>query len=461
MTTQTYATQVTSYYLAAVAAAEADGPMVNIAGGTLVVGDGNGVVPAISALIAANGVTHEVWRGQTISAVAVDANNAAQLDITCEIPAAIGGVEIGPFNVTEFAILDASGSCCVVGTTNLAKTTSGEGQTSDLVWIAAIVAGVGQVTVTPPSGSYASMTQVIAGYNANLPGVAAPITKTYSTISKGWTNRVIGIAPASQPADAVTPTTSAAAMGAGRPASAAEFAGAAPTAGGFPWPWPTLQQIGAALSALWAAITAAKSPTRILYIAVTETIVLGANETRAKVKAWGGGGGGGGTAYVAGALATGGGGGEYREGYFTGLAGSITATIGAGGVGGAADGANAGADGGATSFGALLTANGGGGGAGSASGVPLTNGAGGSGGSGGSLDLPGMPGEGGLTTSGLILGLGGGAAFGSGHSHFNASGGTGFNGGAGQFPGQGGGNGAGGGAGASGSDGLMVVELYP
>jgi hypothetical protein len=260
MTTQVYATQVTAYFLAAQAAYQASPETVtplNIAGGTLVVGDGNGSVPSISALIAANGVTHQVWSGQTINSVSVDPNNPDQLDIACEIPAAIGGAEIGPFAVTEFAILDQLGNCCVVGTTNLQKTTSGEGQTSDLLWIAAVVYSVaGSVTVTPPSGGYATMGQVISWYDANLPGVIAPITKTDTTNSGGTINRLIGIAPATQPSDPVSPASSGAAMGSGRPASAAEYAAFAPTSGGFAWPWPTLQQVGASFAALWSAINA-------------------------------------------------------------------------------------------------------------------------------------------------------------------------------------------------------------
>jgi hypothetical protein len=257
MTTQTYATQPTAYYLAAQAAFAAGGPALDIAGGTLVVGDGNGAVPAISALIAANGVTHEVWRGQTIQSVSMDANNAAQLDIQCEVPAAIGGAEIGPFTVTEFAILDVLGNCCIVGTTSsLQKTVSSQGQTSDLTWIAAVACAVGAVTLTPPTGGFASMAQVEAAFNANLPSCAVPLTKTDTPNAGGWIERVFGIEPASQPADPVTATTSAAAMGSGRPASAAEWAAGAPTAGGFAWPWPTLQQVAGALAAIVNSITA-------------------------------------------------------------------------------------------------------------------------------------------------------------------------------------------------------------
>jgi len=255
--TQVYATQTTQYFDNLIAAAQAGGSPANLTGGTLAVGDGNGAVPTISALIAAGGVTHEVWRGQVIQSVTVDPNAANQIDVAVDIPASSGGAEIGPFNVTEFAILDATGACCIVGTTNLEKTVSSQGQTSDLAWIAAVVvASTSAVTITPPNGAFATMAQVIAGYDSNLPGVAAPITKTDTTNSGGWINRIIGISAAAQPGDPVLPTSSAAATGAGRPASAAEYAAGAGTAGGFAWPWPTLQQVAASFAAMAATIAA-------------------------------------------------------------------------------------------------------------------------------------------------------------------------------------------------------------
>lgn len=256
MTTQIYANQVTEYYLNAVAAVQAGAAPLNIAGGTLVVGDGNGAVPTISALIAANGVTHEVWRGQTITSVNVDSQNPDQLDIGCDIPAAIGGVEIGPFTMREFAILDATGACCIVGVTNMEKTVSAQGQTSDLAWTVGVGVGVGQVILTPPNAGYATMAQVIAAYNANLPDCAAPITKTDTPQASGWLRRMFGISPAAQPLDDMTPNSSAVAMGSGRPASANEYGAGAGTAGGFAWPWPTLQQVKASFVAVWTAINA-------------------------------------------------------------------------------------------------------------------------------------------------------------------------------------------------------------
>jgi hypothetical protein len=83
-----------------------------------------------------------------------------------------------------------------------------------------------------------------------------------------------------------------------------------------------------------------------------------------KVKVQGGGGGGGGaSATTAGQLSIGGagGGGAYAESFITNIVGldaSITVTRGAGGTGGTA-GNNNGTAGGASSFGALVSANGG------------------------------------------------------------------------------------------------------
>ena len=242
--TQTYANITTAYFDALIAAAQAGGAAVNLVGGTVVVGDGNGAVPAISDLVAANGVTYEVWRGAVIQSVSIDPAAANQIDVGVDIPAASGGAEIGPFTVREFAILDALGHCCIVGTTNLEKTISSQGQTSDLAWtVAVVVASTSAVVVTPPTAGYATMAQVIAGVNANLPDCTAPLIKTDTAQSSGWLKRVFGIAPATQ-----------AAVGSGRAASDAEFAAGHAADGGFAWPWPTLQQIAAALAAIWTAL---------------------------------------------------------------------------------------------------------------------------------------------------------------------------------------------------------------
>jgi hypothetical protein len=112
-----------------------------------------------------------------------------------------------------------------------------------------------------------------------------------------------------------------------------------------------------------------------------------------RVKVQGAGGGGGGSAATgAGQAAVGGsgGGGAYAESFITNIAGlsaSETVTVGAGGAGGAA-GANAGSAGGASSFGALVSANGGNpGGSGVAISPPARNGSEGAGGTTATGDL--------------------------------------------------------------------------
>ncbi len=256
--TTTYGTAPTQYYLNAIAAQQAGGAAVNFVGGTLVVGDNSWPnSPSLSALLANNGVLSEVWRGQVITSVAVDQNNAAQLDIGVDIPATINSVEVGPFNISEFAILDASGNCCIVGTTNLQKTVSAQGQTSDLAWIAAVGVGVGSVTLMPPTGTFVTLAQVISSYNGYIPSATSPLTRTVTASSVGWEEVVFGIQPGAQPtSDPPTSATEPPALGYGRPATAGEFSAGAPTAGRFPWPWPTLQQVSAAIASLNSSLFA-------------------------------------------------------------------------------------------------------------------------------------------------------------------------------------------------------------
>ena len=253
-TTVIYGTQVTPYYTAFAAG----GAPLNIAGGSVIVGDGNGVVPLLSQLIANGGCLDPIaGTGASIASVALNSTNSAQIDISIVVPATVNGVETGPFTVREFAIYDALGNLCAVGVTNLEKSTSGQGQIADLAWTASIVTAVaGAVIVTPPSSGFATVAQVQTFFNANLPTAAAPLTQTNTTNPQGWVERVFGIRPASQPVDPVTAPEDAAATGYGRPASAAEFSSGTPFGGGFTFPWPTLQQVHAALSAIAALIAA-------------------------------------------------------------------------------------------------------------------------------------------------------------------------------------------------------------
>ncbi len=243
MTTNVYSTVATNWLLEAEQAFAAGGPVINLAGGTLKVGDGNGVVPTASAIIANGGVLHQVWQGG-VNSVAVDASNALQIDVGCLIPTVDGsGTEIGPFNVTEFAIYDATGNLALVGTTNLQKTTSAQGQLMTLQWFACYTASVASsVTVQPPSGSFPTL-GAIQGAVAGLLSANAPLSVTPSLQSSGWTDWLLAIASA-------TLST----LGIGRPATNAEYAAGAPASGGYAWPWPTLQQVTGAIAAVLAAI---------------------------------------------------------------------------------------------------------------------------------------------------------------------------------------------------------------
>lgn len=184
------------------------------------------------------------------------------------------------------------------------------------------------------------------------------------------------------------------------------------------------------------------------------------------VEVVGGGGGGGGAAGGAGTSAAAGGGGYggYSKKMFTAaqIGASQTVTIGAAGTGGTA-GNNAGGTGGNTTFGALLTGNGGVGGSGSAAlttaGVPAGGGAGGTA-TGGDLNIRGSNGFAGIVlggSSGGLSGKGGGGVFGEGGYPSGPTG----SGNGGNGNGSGGSGGAtataGNAAGASGSIGLVVV----
>lgn len=187
------------------------------------------------------------------------------------------------------------------------------------------------------------------------------------------------------------------------------------------------------------------------------------------VEAVAGGGGGGGAAGGAGTSAAGGGGGYggYSRKLFTAaqIGASQSIAIGGAGSGGSA-GNNAGGTGGATTFGALLTCNGGIGGAGSpaltTAGVPAAGGAGGTA-SGGDINTRGSNGFASMVlgaANGGLSGQGGSGVFGGGGYPAGPNGSG--NGGNGNGSGGSGGasNTAGNAAGAAGSLGQIVIIEY-
>ncbi len=247
--TDVYSTVPTAWLLAAEQAFAAGGPAINLGAGTLKVGDGNGVVPTASAIIANGGVLHQVWQGP-VNGGQVDPSNALQIDINCLIPTVDAtGAEIGPFTVREFAIYDVSGNLALVGTTNLPKTVSSSGQVTTLQWWACYASSVANsITVQPPAGSFPTLGQIQTAI-AGLLSATPPLSVTPTLLGNGWTDWLISIASATQ-----------AALGIGRPATDAEFAAGAAAAGGFQWPWPTLAQVTGAVSALHAWATATFQP---------------------------------------------------------------------------------------------------------------------------------------------------------------------------------------------------------
>ena len=266
--TDVFSTVPTAWLLAAEQAFVAGGPAVNLGAGVLKVGDGNGVVPTASAIIANGGVLHQVWQGP-VNAAVVDSGNALQVNINCLIPTVDAtGAEIGPFVVREFAIYDASGNLALVGTTNLPKTVSSSGMLTTLQWWACYAAAVANpVVVQPPSGSWPTLGQIQTAVAGLLSGTA-PIVVTPSLQSSGWTNWLVSIARA---------TLSA--LGIGRPATDAEFAAGA-SATDFAWPWPTLAQIKAALlnflpltgGTMTGFITLAADPTAVKHAATKQYV---------------------------------------------------------------------------------------------------------------------------------------------------------------------------------------------
>ena len=173
-----------------------------------------------------------------------------------------------------------------------------------------------------------------------------------------------------------------------------------------------------------------------------------------RIRLWGAGGGGG---YGNGSTGAGGGagGGSYSEKLNLSVTpgATVTVVVGAAGLGATVAG-NAGANGGASSFGAAATAGGGAGGAAGNSSV----GSGGAGGTatGGMLNLSGYGGENGLSfgAAGMGSGVGGGAPFGAPNNWINL-GTAGNNGG---LPGGGGNGGSNTNAGGNGGAGMVVIE---
>ncbi len=174
-------------------------PEINFMQATVILGDGavsgsGAQVPAISTLQSSGAVTHQVWSGKIVQSVSVDAANSAQVDILCVVPAVDGsGNEIGPFYVTEYVITDELGAAMLAGTTLMPKLVTANGAASDLSFVASVGLTLGTVVVAAPSAAFASMAQVQAAFNANLPTAAAPLVESDTTSPTGWVDRTFGL----------------------------------------------------------------------------------------------------------------------------------------------------------------------------------------------------------------------------------------------------------------------------
>lgn len=222
---------------------------------------------------------------------------------------------------------------------------------------------------------------------------------------------------------------------------------------------------------LKAATSGRMINTQIFATAGTFTYTPTAGTRKVKVRVIGGGGGGGGcgaTTASNAAAGAGGSGGGYTESTITSGFSGVSVVVGAGGTAGAA-GANNGGNGSGSSFGALLSATGGGGGTGSvAVATVFSLGSDPAGiGTGGSINAQGSGGSPSIITTiqNYQSGVGGGSSFGGGASQrrFSDQG----VGRPGVGPGAGGSGAASGGstttaalAGGAGAPGIVIVEEY-
>jgi hypothetical protein len=261
-------------------------PEIDFTLATVKIGDGNAgagaQIPPIATLQNSGALVHQVWSGNVVQSVSVNATNPNQVDILCVIPAVDNaGNEIGPFWCTEFIITDENGTPMIAGVTLAPKFVTANGASTDLAFIASVGFSIGAVVLGAPSAAFLTGAQAVAMINSALPDCVEPIEKTDAAQPTGLIRRIFSFRKATKPADA-TLASDANAIGSGRPATDAEFNAGAPVAGGFLWPWPTLQQIAGALASLANAVEAwvTAQLTHFLPLAggvMTGPIVLAAN----------------------------------------------------------------------------------------------------------------------------------------------------------------------------------------
>ncbi len=339
-------------------------PEINFSEAVVLVGDGNGDIPSISTLQSTGALVHQVWSGQIVQSVSLDANNSNQVDILCVIPAVDGsGNEIGPFWVTEFIITDENAVPMIAGVTLMPKLVTANGASTDLSFIGAAAFAPGTVNMAAPSAAFLTTSEAASAVAALL-SAAAPLELATSVQSNGWTAWALSVLAATN-----------AQVGVGRPATNAEFAAGVPAASpAYQFPWPTLQQLVAAITAVPTSGRLLRTSVYSLVGGVQHVSVNGGASTTVgattftalsatnavEVEVQGGGAAGGGSIGASSSTVTmgapGSAGANAWDWLTSGFSGGITVTVGAGG-----DGVNTGSggNGGTSSFGSLITAPGG------------------------------------------------------------------------------------------------------
>lgn len=214
------------------------------------VGDGNGVVPALSDL--GNGLVHETWRG-LVQSYGLNQTNSSQIDVYCMIPDSAGSLSI-----REVGVFDENGDQVWAGVCNLIKPSADEGVPANFSFVIEIPVASGvAVPLSTTTEDFATIAYVDAKFGAlqiELPGAERGVTYEASG------NLYRGVI--AQPNQ----------IGVGRPATDAEFAAGAVAIDALTSkPWVTPQQARAMRLAIEGEIPVVPPPPDLsVYLLKTE-----------------------------------------------------------------------------------------------------------------------------------------------------------------------------------------------
>lgn len=203
------------------------------------VGDGDGVVPALSDQ--GLGLVHETWRG-LVQSYGLNPSNSSQIDVYCMIPDSAGAL-----NIREIGLFDENSDQVWAGVCNLIKPSAVEGVPANFSFVIEIPVASGVAvplsTTTEDFATIAYVDAKFASLQIELPGADRGVTYD----AQG--NKYRGVI--AQP-DAI---------GVGRPATDSEVsAGAAAIGAPSSKPWVTPQQLKATRDAIEAEIPVVPPP---------------------------------------------------------------------------------------------------------------------------------------------------------------------------------------------------------